>query len=266
MSDLTQCVLGLLPDSYPWPDLFQYFPEVSSTNDMLKVLAKQGAPQGTALMAGAQSAGRGRLGRNFQSPPHTGVYLSMLLRPRCAPAQLMHLTCATAVAMCDAVEQTAGIRPGIKWTNDLVWQRRKLGGILTELGLSPDGWVEYAIVGIGINCTTPDFGPELRSMTTSLEQITHRQIPRQVLAAAMLTHLANMGLDLVAQREVLLHQYRRDCITIGQDISLVQGDWVRHGRAVDVDSQGALVVRFPDGTVEAVNAGEVSVRGMYGYV
>ena len=266
MSDLLQRVRDLLPESYPWPDLFQYFPEVGSTNDVLKVLAKQGAPQGTALMAGAQTAGRGRLGRSFQSPPLSGVYLSMLLRPRCAPAQLMHLTCATAVAMCQAVEETVGIRPGIKWTNDLVWQRRKLGGILTELGLSPEGWVEYAIVGIGINCATPDFGPELRGITTSLEQITGQQIPREALAAAMLTNLARMSQELTAQRQAILHQYRRDCITIGQDVSLVQGDWVRHGRAMDVDDQGALVVRLPDGTIEAVNAGEVSVRGMYGYV
>ena len=266
MSDMLQRVRDLLPDNYPWADLFQYVPEVGSTNDVLKALAKQGAPHGTALLAGAQTAGRGRLGRSFQSPPQSGVYLSMLLRPNCAPGQLMHLTCATAVAMCQAVEDTVGLRPGVKWTNDLVWQRRKLGGILTELGLTPSGQVDYAIVGIGINCATANFPPELQNMVTSLQQITGSQIPRENLTAAMLINLAKMAQELLPQQAQMLEQYRRDCITIGQEISVVQGDFIRHGQAIDVDDQGALVVRFPDGSVQAVNSGEVSVRGMYGYV
>lgn len=266
MPDVLQCVRDLLPGSYPWADLFQYIPEVGSTNDVLKALAKQGAPEGTALMAGAQTAGRGRLGRSFQSPAQGGVYLSLLLRPQCPPAQLMHLTCAVGVAMCQAVEETAGVRPGIKWINDLVWQRRKLGGILTELGLTPGGLVDYAIVGIGINCATPNFPPELQSNVTSLEDLAGQPIPRETLAAAMLTNLAKMAQDLLPQQTQILEQYRRDCITIGQEIRVVQGDSIRHGQAIDVDNQGALVVRYPDGSQEAVNAGEVSVRGMYGYV
>ena len=86
------------------------------------------------------------------SPESMGIYLSVLLRPECAPTELMHLTCAAAVAMCDALEKAAHFRPGIKWTNDLVFGNRKLGGILTELGLSPKGTVAYVIIGIGINC------------------------------------------------------------------------------------------------------------------
>ena len=102
--------------------------------------------------ADRQTGGRGRLGRTFLSPAGVGVYLSILLRPDCRPMELMHLTCAAAEAMCDAVETTTGLRPGIKWTNDLVVGNRKIAGILTENGLNAQGLVDYAIIGTGINC------------------------------------------------------------------------------------------------------------------
>ena len=107
--------------------------------------------------------GRGSRGRRFHSPAGSGVYLSVILRPVCDPGALMHLTCAAATAMCDAVEAACGFRPGIKWTNDLVFGRRKLGGILTELRLDHRGLVDFAIVGIGINCLQgpADFPEEL---------------------------------------------------------------------------------------------------------
>ena len=146
-------ILSCLSREYPWRELLTYEPSVGSTNDVLKQLARQSAPEGTALVAGHQSTGHGRRGRSFSSPQGMGVYLSLLLRPNCAVAELMHLTCAVGTAMCDAVEKAAGFRPGIKWTNDLVYGRRKLGGILTELILNSQGIVEGCIIGIGINCT-----------------------------------------------------------------------------------------------------------------
>ena len=149
---MEQEILNELPPEYPWRDRVHYLPEVDSTNDRLKILAAQGAPQGTAVITDHQTGGHGRRGRSFLSPPGVGIYLSMLLRPECPPADLMHLTCAVGVAMCDAIEKAAGFRPGIKWTNDLVSDRRKLGGILTELRLDKNGNVDYAIIGIGINC------------------------------------------------------------------------------------------------------------------
>lgn len=231
-------------------------------------MARQGAPHGTCLLAGHQTAGHGRLGRNFHSPEDAGVYLSMLLRPNCAPAELMHLTCAVAVAMCDAVEKAALFRPGIKWTNDLVHGKRKLGGILTELGFAADGTVDYAIIGIGINCCqkAADFAPDIRDMAASLSMVTGSQTDRSYVAAAMMEALREMDSRLLSRREEILVQYRTDCITIGQDISLVRGDEIRYGKALDVDENGALVVCFSDGTVAPVNSGEVSVRGMYGYL
>lgn len=264
MQDL---ILSHLSD-YPWRDRFFWFPEIDSTNDRLRLLARQGAPHGTVAAADHQTGGRGRRGRNFHSPKGKGMYLSILLRPDCLPGELMHLTCAAAVAMCDAVEKSAGFRPYIKWTNDLVYKRRKLGGILTELGFTPDGKVDYAIVGIGINCCQEpeDFPPDIRDIAGSLSMISGQVIDRSRVAAAMMEALYKMDTSLLTGKEAMLHRYRRDCITIGKEVSLVRGEEVRHGVAVDIDEEGALIVRFPDEHREAVNSGEVSVRGMYGYV
>lgn len=261
-------ILKNLSPEYPWKEHFHFFSELDSTNDRLKAMARQGVPHGTVLLADRQTGGHGRMGRTFLSPEGMGVYLSILLRPSCAPADLMHLTCATGVAMCEAVEQAARFRPGIKWTNDLVYGKRKLGGILTELGLNPKGGVDYAIIGIGINCcqTETDFAPEIRDIAGSLSMAAGREIDRSQVAAAMMDALCRMSGNLLSGKAWLLDQYRKDCITVGQDISLLRGEEVRHGHAVDVDDNGALVVAFPDGSMEAVNSGEVSIRGMYGYV
>lgn len=261
-------ILKNLSPEYPWKEHFHFFSELDSTNDRLKAMARQGAPHGTVLLADRQTGGHGRMGRTFLSPEGMGVYLSILLRPSCAPADLMHLTCATGVAMCEAVEQAVRFRPGIKWINDLVYGKRKLGGILTELGLNPKGGVDYAIIGIGINCcqAETDFAPEIRDIAGSLSMAAGREIDRSQVAAAMMDALCRMSGNLLSGKAWLLDQYRKDCITVGQDISLLRGEEVRHGHAVDVDDNGALVVAFPDGSVEAVNSGEVSVRGMYGYV
>lgn len=261
-------ILSHLSPDYPWKDQLTFLRETDSTNDQLKALARQGAPQGTVLIADRQTGGHGRLGRSFHSPEGVGIYMSILLRPQCSPQELMHLTCATAVAMCDAVEAACGFRPGIKWTNDLVSGKRKLGGILTELGLSPKAMVEYAIIGIGINCCQQpsDFPEEIRGIAGSLAMVSGQETDRSRVAAAMLDALHQMNESLLTGKEETLRRYRQDCITIGQDISLVRGDQVRHGKAIGVDDTGALVTQFPDGTVEALNSGEVSVRGMYGYV
>lgn len=265
MKDL---IIQNLSPTYPWKESFHYFEELDSTNTRIKAMAKEGAPHGTVLIADHQTGGHGRMGRSFHSPGGVGIYMSILLRPDCSPVELLHLTCATAVAMCDAVEQSAGFRPGIKWTNDLVSGKRKLGGILTELGLTPKGMVDYAIIGIGINCCQQieDFAPDIRQIAGSLSMVTGKTIDRCKVAAAMMDALHQMSENLLTGRDSILEAYRAGCITLGQDISLVRGDEVRHGHAVDVDQAGALIVRFADGHTEAVNSGEVSVRGMYGYV
>lgn len=260
--------LQYVSPEYPWKDRFHWLPEVDSTNDYLKRIAAEGAPHGTVALSDHQTLGRGRRGRSFLSPPGVGLYLSILLRPECPPARLMHLTCASGVAMCDAIEKSVGFRPGIKWTNDIVYGHRKLGGILTELRLNSRGLVDYAIVGIGINCCQAevDFPEEIRSVAGSLAMVAGQTVDRFRVAAAEMDALYAMDCRLLTEQEALLSQYRKDCITIGQEVSLVRGDEIRHGKALDVDHEGALVVQFSDGHTEAVNSGEVSVRGMYGYV
>ena len=262
-------ILQHMKESCPWQDSLLWFDTIESTNTRAKELAAQGAPHGTVLIADRQTGGRGRLGRSFHSPAGTGIYLSLILRPNCAPSELMHLTCAAAVAACDAVEAACGIRPGIKWTNDLVWGKKKLAGILTELGLSPAGTVSHAVIGIGINCCQEeaDFPPELQEMAGSLHSVTGLTINRAQVAAALLDALYRMDRQLLTDRSGIMARYRSDCITLGREISLVKADGsIRHGTALDIDETGALVVAFGDGARETVTSGEVSIRGMYGYI
>lgn len=261
-------ILSHLPQDHPWATHLHCYPTIDSTNTQAKAMAAQGAPQGTVVIARQQTAGRGRMGRSFHSPQSQGVYLSVILRPQCRAEALMHLTCAAAVAMCDAVEAASGLRPGIKWINDLVVGRQKLGGILTELALKADGTVDYAVVGIGINCTQAreDFPLELRDLATSLAMATGSPADPHALAAQMILALEDMADTLLTQRDPVMARYQAHCVTLGKEVAVHSPKGVRHGRALRVDSSGALVVAYPDGTQEAVNAGEVSIRGMYGYL
>ena len=199
-------ILSHLSPQYPWKAHFQFFPSIGSTSDHLRTLARAGAPEGTVLVADCQTGGRGRRGRSFHSPEGAGIYMSILLRPNCLPAELLHLTCAAGTAMCDAVEAAAGFRPGIKWTNDLVFGKRKLGGILTELGFTPQGGVDYAIIGIGINCcqTEQDFPEEIRAIAGSLAMAAGREIERAKVAAAMMDALHIMANRLLTEKTQIL--------------------------------------------------------------
>lgn len=263
---MKQQILAHIPEDHPWRGLVQYLEQTDSTNDRLKTLAREGAPQGTAVIAGRQTAGKGRLGRSFHSPAGTGVYMSILLRLPCSPDSLMHLTCAAAVAACNAVEKASGIRPGIKWTNDLVVSGKKLGGILTELVTDKNG--TCAIVGIGINCRQMpgDFPPEIADMACSLATCGVKDASPSVVAAALVEAVEAVSRELITGKEKLLKQYKSDCITLGKEVCIPQGDTAVHARATDIDENGALLVSYADGRTETVRFGEVSVRGMYGYV
>lgn len=231
-------------------------------------MAEKGAPHGTVLAAGQQTGGRGRLGRSFHSPAGKGIYLSVILRPECKPEALMHLTCAVAVAACDAIESVTGMRPGVKWINDLVCGKKKLGGILTELSLDAvTGTVRYAVVGIGINCTheASDFPKELQCIATSLLTVTGKHFDPALLIANLSEALMQMSDTLFTEKTATMERYREACITVGQPIVLLRGDSKRYGLALGIEENGGLLVRFEDSTLEVVSSGEVSVRGMYGY-
>ena len=239
---------------------------IGSTNDRAKELARAGAPEGTIVLAEAQSAGRGRLGRSFHSPSRDGIYLSLILRPNCPPAKIMHLTCAVGVAACDAIEDVTGFRPGIKWINDLVANGKKLGGILTELSIdSKTGLVDWVVVGIGINCNQSDFPPELAGIACSLAQITGLAVDRSQLAEMLILQLHQIAPMLLSAQAEIMARYRANCVTIGQDVTVIGSD-SRRAKALDVTDSGALLVDYGDGVAQAVNSGEVSVRGLLGYV
>ena len=261
-------ILSHLPPDHPWGQSLYWYEQLPSTNALAKNMAAAGAPQGTVLLADSQSAGRGRLGRSFHSPGGAGLYLSVILRPHCPPAQLMHLTCAVGVAVCDAVEEVLGFRPGIKWVNDLVVGDRKLGGILAEASMdTKTGCVSYAIVGIGINCNQhpADFPNELQNIACSAAMATGTSIDRARLAAAIICHMERMSHSLSQQKDIMA-RYRHDCVTIGKDVNIIHNDQIREGQALNVEDDGSLLVRFDDGSVRTVNSGDVSVRGLFGYV
>lgn len=250
----------------PWENSILYFDTLDSTNTYAKQLARQGAPEGTILIADHQTGGRGRLGRSFSSPAGMGLYLSLILRPCCPPEELMHLTCATGLAASDAVSDVTDRVPGIKWTNDLILARRKLGGILTELSVDPaTGLVEWAVIGIGINCCQKekDFPPDICNIAISLG--LHPRT-RPLLAAALIRRLYTMRQGLFSENNSMITAFSQRCVTIGQDISILQGDTVRHGRATGVNTDGGLLVQYPDGSTDIITSGEVSIRGMYGYL
>lgn len=257
-------IKNFLPEDHLWQKQIIWYDTIDSTNNQAKLLVQQGAPHGTVLIADRQTVGRGRMGRNFASPANMGVYMSVVLRFQTPADQLMHLTCAAAVAVCNAVEKAVGLRPGIKWTNDLVCGGRKLAGILTELVITPGETA--AIIGIGVNCcqAQEDFPEDIQSFAGSLSMACGHSVDRAQVAAALIEAFSEMAQN-IGNKQTILNTYRRDCITLGKEISLVTAKDIRHGVAIGIDDNGALLVEFPDKHVETVNAGEVSVRGMYGY-
>jgi BirA family biotin operon repressor/biotin-[acetyl-CoA-carboxylase] ligase len=262
---MKQAILKQLPTDHPWRELLQVHEVLPSTNTHAKELAKLGAPSGTTVIARSQTAGRGRMGRTFHSPRDSGLYFSLILRPNCDAQQLMHLTCAVAVAACDAVEQICGLRPDIKWINDLVMNGKKLGGILTELGFGAKGTVDYAVIGIGINCLPETLPEDIKNLACSLSDVTGNADPAS-LASALLRTLESMSRELLSGRSAIMDRYRRDCITLGRQVQVISPHGSQTGLAEEVNGDGSLTVLLETGQRKKVSAGEVSVRGLWDYI
>lgn len=237
--------------------------ETVSTNDDLK--KELHAPHGSAIMALRQTGGRGRLGRRFASP-EGGVYFSLLLRPEAPPEKLLHLTAMAAVALRRGIEKLCGISVGIKWTNDLVCGGKKLCGILTELVTA--GETPTVVIGVGLNCNAEqeDFPPELREMTTSLKQLTGKSFAPAEVAELLLAELWHMSEILLSEKAQWLREYEAACITVGKEVRVLRAEREEYATALGIDEDGGLLVRYADGRQGCVNTGEVSVRGMYGYL
>lgn len=230
---------------------------VTSTSDVLSGI--EGAEEGTIVLARAQTAGRGRLGRSFHSPGGKGVYLSMLLRPKAAPEEVSSLTAWAAVAAARAVKELTDRTPGIKWVNDLILSGKKICGILTQAVFSPGGALDKVIVGVGLNVLheKEDFPPELRQKAGSLLSVTGRNIDLSKAEDCLIKHLLLLTEDFPAKRDEYLAFYRKHCITLGKEVLLTDGTT---GTAEKIDDDFSLTVRLSEGTLKSVRSGEASVR------
>ncbi|MBP5294554.1 MAG: biotin--[acetyl-CoA-carboxylase] ligase [Lachnospiraceae bacterium] len=244
------------------------FRTIDSTNNWLKAHFQE-LGDFTAAVSDHQSGGRGRMGRSFVSPPGKGVYLSVLLKPAAPLSDFRCITAMAAVAASDAIEKTAGVRPGIKWPNDLVMNGKKVAGILTEMSLEGEtGALQYIVLGIGINVLErpEDFPEEIRTIAGSIASQGGRPGKRAELAAALLNAFARILGDLPAHQKSSHAQYVQDCLNLGKQVIVVKDGSERSALTLSVDDDFGLVVRYADGTEETVRTGEVSVRGLYGYV
>ena len=236
--------------------------EADSTNRIVRAFGAAGEPEGLVVVADRQTAGRGRLGRSFHSPAGTGAYLTLLVRPRLDPSEALWLTTAAAVAAAQAIEAVAGSEASIKWVNDIYVGERKVCGILTEAAMGPErGTLEYAAVGIGINVRPPEggFPEELRGIAGAiLPAGDARPDARSRLIAGVLTRFWGFYRALPAH-SFHAEYCRRSCV-VGRPVTVFQGRRTWSGLAVGIDEECRLLVERPDGAVEALSSGEVSVR------
>ena len=238
--------------------------ETASTNTLLKQHALSGAQAGSLCISETQTAGKGRLGRSWHSPAGQGLWLSVLLRPCIKPEDAPLVTLCAALAMARAVEETTGLDARIKWPNDLVLYGKKLCGILLEIGFRADG-IDYIIVGTGLNVGKSAYPAELAHQATSIrdhmDPPPRREILARYLAALedIVTRLENDGFSALAE------DYRARSCTLGSVVK-VSGSVAFTGVAEAIDATGALLVRDETGDLRRVLAGDVSVRGVMGYV
>ena len=236
--------------------VLEYRAALGSTQDLARELARAGAPEGTVVLAGRQTAGRGRLGRSFVSPTG-GLYLTVVVRP--ALDQMLRLPIIAALAVARALEKVAGLRTGLKWPNDVLVGGRKLCGILVESDLSGQA-VNYVLLGIGVNVNADMSAyPEIAATTTSAAVEAGRQVSREALAAAVLNELEELYLAAQAGRRVQ-DEWRARLDTLGRQVRVTCGETVEKGLAEDVDANGSLILRRPDGSRVTIAAGDVTLR------
>jgi BirA family transcriptional regulator, biotin operon repressor / biotin---[acetyl-CoA-carboxylase] ligase len=229
--------------------------ETSSTNDVAREQARKGAKSGFLVAASRQTMGRGRLGRGWESPPDRGLYVSILLRPSLPMTEAGKLTILSSIATADAVEAVSGVRPQIKWPNDLIIENRKLAGLLIET--EPKGKrLAFAVVGIGLNVRheAADFSPEVRSRATSLLLAT-KQAPRR--ADVLVALLKALERRLAQPFDEVREAWTASSLTLGQRVTLTTARGVKHGQAIGLDESGALLLRGHSGEIETVTAGDM---------
>ena len=239
--------------------------EIDSTNLWIKRLAKEGAPEGTLALAEFQSAGRGRLGRSWEVPEGTSVMMSILLRPKFEPQYAPTLTLVMGMAVAKAVKNL-GFDVSIKWPNDVVVSHKKICGILTEMGVR-DGKIDYAVIGVGINVNIKEFPEEMADKATSLYLESGREFDRNQIPGLVMEAFEEYYEKFAATCDLsgLKEEYESILANYNQPVRVLAKE-PYEGVARGITDGGELLVEKTDGTIVAVSAGEVSVRGLYSYV
>ncbi len=239
---------------------------VDSTNNRAKELADAGAPNGTLVFSEVQTAGRGRLGRSWNSPKGSGIWMSLLIRPDIPPVHASMVTLVAAIAVQRAIQSVSGLACGIKWPNDIVAESRKICGILTEMSAETDR-INYIVIGIGINVLEQAFPEEIRETAASICGLTGKPVSRTDLIASVLREFERLWPEFLRTEDLSLlkEEYNRNLVNCGREVRVLHPRQEYTGIAEGINDQGELLVRTAGG-LKTVYSGEVSVRGIYGYV
>lgn len=244
-----------------------YYESTDSTNLQVKRLMEEGAPEGVLVVGGEQKQGRGRRGRSWQSPPGTNIYMTLGLRPEFQPDLAPMVTLIDALAVAEAVEQTCGLQTRIKWPNDVVIGGKKICGILTEMS-AETGYIHYVVIGTGINVNIKEFPEEIRETATSLYLEKGETVLRAPIVAKTMEYFESYYEKFIQTMDLslLMEDYNKRLVNKDAAVKVLDPQNEFEGTARGIDKKGQLLVERQDGTVETVYAGEVSVRGVYGYV
>lgn len=244
-----------------------YFAETDSTNIQAKRLGDEGAPHGTLVVAEKQNAGRGRRGKGWESPPGHSIYMTLLLRPDIPPVKAPMLTLVMAYSVAEGLRRAAGADVQIKWPNDIVLHGKKLVGILTEMSTEID-YINHVVIGVGINVNMESFSAEIARTATSLRIETGRVMKRSPLVAEIMSCFETYYAQFCRTEDLsgLREAYNRLLVNCQEEVQILGAKEPYRALALGINDSGELLVRKEDGSEEAVYAGEVSVRGIYGYV
>jgi BirA family biotin operon repressor/biotin-[acetyl-CoA-carboxylase] ligase len=237
------------------------FDRIDSTNRVAMELGREGAPEGAVVIAEEQTSGRGRLGRTWLAPPCSSILMSILLRPRIPPSRAFSLTAIASVALLRAIQSTTGLKPMIKWPNDIYIQGKKAAGILTEVSADQSG-LRFAVVGIGLNVNiNPSAYPEIRDTATSLQAEAGKSIPRVDLVRAILEAMDGLYAALAGGEQAMIHrEWKAASLVLGRPVRIVAFDAVEEGVVEEIEEDGTLLLRDSEGNLKRIVAGDVSLR------
>jgi BirA family biotin operon repressor/biotin-[acetyl-CoA-carboxylase] ligase len=240
-----------------------YFNRVTSTQDEARHLAESGVEEGALVVAEAQTAGRGRRGRQWLSPEKTGIYLSLILKPELEPFNIAQIPIVAGIAVCEGISEITNLKPRIKWPNDVLLQGKKVAGILVEMSAEPER-IHYLILGIGINVNTPSatFTGDLQQPAISLSEVAGGSVNRRRLLQALLAHFEVLYEEFKAAGFVAFRErLRRWDQTVESWVKITDSSGSYSAYALDIDDNGALVVRDRQGTVKRILAGDATLEG-----